>query len=107
MQPTDQTSIAFVYSLKLDKERKSSSARSIVSFFNRLPISREHDFRSSVPSGSDVFRHEACPLCFRLICGSCESKVANLEVTICVEEEVGGLQISMEDLGGMQGFQAS
>ena len=36
-----------------------------------------------------------------------DDPVAYLEITICIQEEVGRLQITVQDIGGMKGFQTS
>ena len=65
----------------------------------------EHDFRSSVPTGSDVFCHETRSFCFGLVCRSCQTKIANLEIAIGVEQEIRGFEITMQHLSRMQRFQ--
>jgi len=64
----------------------------------------KHDFRRTVPSGGDIFRHET------LVSGSLrgtatrgvssrESKVTNLELTVGIDQEVSWLEIAMKDVG--------
>jgi hypothetical protein len=55
----------------------------------------EDDFWSSVPSGDDVLGQGSG----RLFIASCQAKIAHLEVAVLVEQQVGGLQIAMDDIG--------
>ena len=45
----------------------------------------EKQFRSSIPTSYNIFCHEVS-----LRGGSCKSKVTNLEVAVCIEEQVAG-----------------
>ena len=69
----------------------------------------EHDFGCAVPAGSDVFCHEA-RLCAGWLCGldgASETKVADLEIAVGVEEEIRGLEISVYDISGVEGLECS
>ena len=61
----------------------------------------QHDFRSAVPSGGHVFRHEA------LVSGrlggtatrritSCKAEITDLEFAVGIHEEVSRLEIPMQ-----------
>ena len=70
---------------------------------------RQHNFGCSVPPCSYVFSHETS---FRSrwlgsLNGACETEVADLEVAIGVEKEVGGLEIPMDDIGRVQCLQCA
>lgn len=52
-------------------------------------------FRGSVPPGYDVLRQRRG----RLFVASRKTKIADLKVTIFIEQEIGWLQISMDDVG--------
>lgn len=60
----------------------------------------KHDFWSAVPSCSDIFRHQAHFFAPRDagLNTSGQTKIANFKVTIRIEEKVGGLQITMDDI---------
>lgn len=55
-----------------------------------------------IPSRDNIFRH-------KLILGgrSSETKVTNLKITISIQQEVAGFQISMNDIGRMYVLQSS
>lgn len=60
----------------------------------------KHDLGCSVPTGGDVFGHESC-FCargFGRFHTACETKVAHFQITVGVEEEIGGFQVSMNDV---------
>ena len=61
-----------------------------------LPIvgASENNFWSSVPPGDDVFSQSCCGL----FISSGQSKIANLEIAIFVEQQVAGLQVSVDDV---------
>ena len=65
---------------------------------------RQHDFGCSVPPCGYVFRHETSLGARWLgsLDGPCEAEVADLEVAVGVEEEIGGLKIPMDDIGRVQ-----
>ena len=69
----------------------------------------QHDLRGTVPPGGDVFGHDAN----FLACGdagldtSGQSKVANLEITVGIEEKVSGLQVTMDNIGAVDGLQGA
>lgn len=67
----------------------------------------QHDLWRAVPSSSDIFGHEA--LVSGGLGGWCSSasgsvstsqtKVANLQLAIGVDQQVAGLQVSVQDIG--------
>ena len=60
-----------------------------------VTLEAQHDLRSSVPPGSDILGHVPRVL-FRVHGeASSQSKVANLEFAIGVDEQVTGLEIAM------------
>ena len=70
----------------------------------RVLLEGKHDFWRAVPSCRDVFRHET-RLRARGLGGldrPCEAKVADLEVAVGVQEQVRGLKVAVDDVGGMQ-----
>lgn len=75
----------------------------------RVLFERQHDFGSSVPPCGYVFRHETS-LCARWLGGldgTCETEVTDLEVAVGVEEEIGGLEIPMNNIRRMQRLQCA
>jgi hypothetical protein len=72
----------------------------------------EHDLRCTVPASSHVFCHES------LIAGSFggsstrsvapgQAKIADLEFTISVDEQISGFQISVKNVSGMNILQTT
>jgi len=60
----------------------------------------EHDFWRSVVSGRDISRHLGV-----LYTG--ETEVADLKITVLVDENVAGLQVTMYDTSGVDVFQTT
>lgn len=60
----------------------------------------EHDFGCTVVSGGNVARHLG-------VLDSCQAKVANFQVAVFVDEDVTRLQVTVNDTGGMDVFEAS
>jgi len=60
----------------------------------------KHDFRCSVVS----CRHVASHL---WVLNPSQSEVANLEIAVFVDQNIGGLQITVNDASGVNVFQAS
>jgi hypothetical protein len=54
----------------------------------------QDNFWSSVPPGDDVFSQSCCGL----FISSGQSEIANLEIAIFVEQQVAGLQVSVDDV---------
>ena len=70
---------------------------------------RQHNFRCSVPPCGYIFCHETSlgTGWFGSLDGTCETEIADLEVAVGVEEEVGGLEIPMNDIGRVQCLQCA
>lgn len=66
----------------------------------------QHDFWRSVPTSGDVFGHETRVVLLRSGRSS-ETEIANLQVTVGVEKQVGGLQVTVKDVGGVHGFEGT
>lgn len=66
----------------------------------------QHDLWGSVPSRGNVFGHES-----RIVLlgsgGSRQTKVTHLQVTVRVEKEIGGLEISVENVGRVHSLQCA
>lgn len=60
----------------------------------------EHDLGGAIVSGRHVTRH------LRVLYSG-ETEVADLEVTVLVDEDVAGFQIPMDDTGGVDIFQTT
>ena len=75
----------------------------------RILFEGEHDLRGAVPARRDVLGHEPRFLAawVRRARGAREAKVAHLEVAVGVEEEVGGLEVAVDDVGAVHGFDGS
>ena len=72
-----------------------------------VALEAQHDLRSPIPSRSDIFSHVARILFGVLGESSCQTKVANLELAVGVNEEVARLKISMEDVGRVNVLQTA
>ena len=57
----------------------------------------EHDLRCAIPPRRDIFGHE--PLLLRLIKPAGESKIANLELAVRIDEQVARLEIAVQHVG--------
>lgn len=66
-----------------------------------VALEAQHDLRGSVPPRGDVLGH--VPRVLLRVHGeaSGQTKVANLELAVGVDEEIARLQIAMEDIGGV------
>lgn len=72
-----------------------------------IALEAQHDLGSTVPTGSDIFCHVTGVLLGINREASCETKVANLELTIGVDEQISWLQISVEDVGRVNIFKTA
>jgi hypothetical protein len=72
-------------------------------------LERQHDLGCTVPTGSHIFRHDAN----LLACGdagldaSGQSEVANLEIAVGIEKQVGGFQVAMDNVGAVNRFEGA
>ena len=66
----------------------------------------QHDLRRTVPSGSHIFCHEARVVLLRRSRTS-QAEIADFQIAISVEQEVGWLEISVEHIGGMHGLEST
>ena len=60
----------------------------------------KHNFRGAIVSSRNVASH------LRIL-DSSEAEIANLEVTVLIDQNVAGLEISMDDTGAVDVFQSS
>lgn len=75
----------------------------------------QHDLRRAVPPRGDVLRHEALVGRAALLLGGAvgggvaarEAEVADFELAVGVDEEVAGLEVAVEDVGGVDVFEAA
>ena len=65
----------------------------------------EHDLRRAVPPRRDILSHEA--LLLRLVEPTREPKIANLELAVCIHEEVARLEVAVQHVGRVDVFQAA
>jgi hypothetical protein len=66
----------------------------------------QHNLRSSVPTGRDIFCHEA-RVVFLGGCRASEAEIANLKVAIGIEKQVGWLEISVEYVCGVHSLEGT
>ena len=67
----------------------------------------QHDLRSAVPSRSNVFSHVPRILFWIDGKSSRETEITDLQLTVRVHEQVSGLQVSVENVGGVDVFQTA
>lgn len=85
----------------------SSGRQDIARTGFRVRLEAEHDFRRSVPSRCNVFGHVSCVL-FRVHTeASRQTEIANLELAVGVDEQVAGLQVTVEDVCGVYVLQTA
>jgi hypothetical protein len=63
-------------------------------------LPREHDLRRSVVSRRDIAGH------LRVL-DTCKAKVANLQIAVLVDEDVGGFEVTVDNAGGVYVFQTT
>ena len=64
-----------------------------------VALEAQHDLGGPVPSGSDVLGHVACVLLGVHGETPGQTKIADLELAVGIDEQVTGLQISVQDVG--------
>jgi len=69
-------------------------------------LESQHNLGSTVPTSGNVFGHEA-RVVFSRCSGASQAKVADLEVTIGIEQKIRRLQITMKDIGRVHGLESS
>lgn len=72
-----------------------------------VALEAEHDFRRTVPSRGDVFRHVSRILLRVDGEATSQTKVANLEFAVGIDEQVAGLEVSVQDIGGVDIFETA
>jgi hypothetical protein len=65
----------------------------------------KHDLGRTVPSGGDVLGHEA--LLLLLVETTSKTKVADLELTVGIDEKVSRFEVAVEDIGRVDVFEAA
>jgi hypothetical protein len=68
--------------------------------FNVVLLPGEHDFGSSVVSRRDVTGHLG-------VLDTGQTKVANLQIAVLVDQDVAGLQVTVDNAGGVDVFQTA
>ena len=78
-------------------------------FLTRFGVTLEakHDLRCSVPTGGHVLCHETNVRLCIIAKSACESKVANLEFAIGVDQQIARLQVAVKDVGRVDVFEPS
>lgn len=72
-----------------------------------VALEAEHDFGRAVPAGGDVFGHVASVLLRVDGKATGEAEIANLELAVGIDEQVTGLQVAVQDVGGVDVFQTT
>lgn len=72
-----------------------------------VALEAKHDFRRAVPSRGDVLGHVTSVFLRINRKAAGKTKVTNLELTVGIDEEVARLEISVEDIGGVDVLEAA
>ena len=78
-------------------ESKSSDLFRLTGF--GIALEAQHDFGRTIPSSRNILGHVASVLLRIHGEASSKAKVANLELAVCVDEQVAWLEISMQNIG--------
>lgn len=63
-----------------------------------VALEAQHDFRSSIPSGGNVFGHVSCILLWVYGKAARQTKVANLEFAIGIDQQITRFEIAMQNV---------
>jgi hypothetical protein len=72
-----------------------------------IALEAQHDFRGTIPSCGDIFRHVSSILFGIHGKATRQPKVADLQLTVRIDKQIAGLQISVEDIGRVDVLQAT
>ena len=67
----------------------------------------QHDLRRTVPTRRDVFRHERRIFVWSGVESPGQSKVADLQFAVGVDEQVAGFEVTVEDVGAVDVFETA
>lgn len=66
----------------------------------------QHNLRGTVPASGHIFRHEA-----RVVVGrgsrAGQTEITHFQITVGVEQQIGGLEITVQDVGGVHGLEGT
>jgi hypothetical protein len=69
-------------------------------------LESQHNFRSAIPSCCDVFGHEP-RIIFGRSCRSGQAEIADFQIAVCVEQEIRGFEIAVEDVCRVHSFEGA
>ena len=72
-----------------------------------VTLEAQHDLRCTVPSRCNVFRHISSILLWVNRESSSQSKIANLQFAVGIDQEISGLQVAMKDIRRVDIFQSA
>lgn len=76
-----------------------------------IHLERKHDFRCTVPPRSHVLRHQPSRLLpirrNGVLHAPREPEIAYFEIAVGVQEEIGGFEISVDDVCAVYGFESA
>lgn len=101
MQPTDQTSTERGLSVGCDCMQIEKGERTGFG----VALETQHDLWSTVPSRRNVFGHVPRVLLRVDREPTRQAKVADFQLAIGIDQQVTGLQVSVQDIGGMDVLQ--
>jgi hypothetical protein len=67
-------------------------------------LESQHNLRGSVPTSRDIFGHEA-RIIFLGSSRASQTKIADLEIAIGIKKQVGRLEISVKNVGGVHSLE--
>lgn len=72
-------------------------------------LKREHDLGCAVPSCCYIFSHQTDFFAWRnaRFDTTSKPKIANFEIAVGIQEEIGRFQISMDNICGVNGFKST
>lgn len=69
-------------------------------------LERQHDLWCTIPARSNIFRHEA-RVVFLRGGGTGQAEVADFQIAVRIEKEIGGFEVTVKNVGGMHGLQGA
>ena len=67
--------------------------------FLRVIFTAKEELRSTIPSGSNVISHDDSLIILGFFKGPDEAKVTQFGIAVFINEDIGGLEVSMNDVG--------
>lgn len=65
----------------------------------RIALEAQHDLGGSIPSSGDILGHISSILLWVHRKASSQTKIADLQLTVCIDEQISGFQVAVENVG--------